>query len=551
VDRVYYGEVGAQVYGMMHGAWSGLSPGWKAFKTGIATMEGADRLGQEVAGNLGARQDLLPGMSPAGEAALRPTVVGPALEAAGVPEAIANPVGRVLEAPSRLVQAIHTVSYAMNYEREIARRAYRAASNEGLTGDAFNTRVAQLTQDPPIGMVQAAHDDALNSVLMKRPAYGTNQQKFVSIVNNSLPLKLAMPFMQIGMNILDEGLIKNTPLGLASQAVRDNLFGRNGEVARTQQYARIMVGSGVAAGAMTAAAQGILTGAGPTDPRERALKEAEGWKAYSIRIGDTYIPYRKYLGPLGLLIGASASIYDVAHLMEQGQLGKATGSAVLGFAHVVADETWMSGLSELVDAVTHYDTDGEKYLRNLALNFMPFSVGSGQVARLVDDDQREVHSWTAAARNKLPGLSEGLMPQRDWTGTPVGSHTMMSPSVWKNDRTMAAMEAAEFYPAKILRNVKGVPLTDQQYDDLARVSGRLAKMRMDDLVRTPGFLALPAGLQNKQMQQTLASSRKAGEDWLMIQPGNENILRQSTMAKGAQVQGALPGQVKAIRQGQQ
>jgi hypothetical protein len=545
-DRVHFGEVGAQVYGAMHGAWAGFSPGWKAFKTGISTMEGAERLGEAIRENRGGGP-LLPGMSPLGEAAARPAVIGPGLEAAGVPASVASPVGYALETPSRLVSAIHTVFYGMNYQREIARRAFRAASNEGLTGDAFNTRVAQLTQDPPLGMVQAAHDEAMASVLMQSPKYGSGQQQVVALVNRYLPLKLAMPFMQVGMNILDEGLIRSTPLGLASQDVRDNLFGRNGEVARSQQYARIMVGSGLAAGVMAAAAQEILTGAGPTDPRERALKEATGWKAYSIRIGDTYIPYRKYLGPLGPLVGGAASIYEVGHLMGEGQITKAAGSAMLGFAHVVADESWMQGAASLVDAVTHWDTDGEKYLRNLALDFMPFSVGAGQVARLVDDSQREVHSWTDALRNKLPGLSEGLMPQRDWTGTPVGSHTMLSPSVFKNDSTMAAMEAAEFYPAKMRREVRGVPLSDQQYDDLTRVGGGLAKMRMDTLVRTPGFVALPLGLQNKQMAQTLESSRKVAEDWLMLQPGNANILRQSTAAKAAQMQGKLPEDVTAIR----
>lgn len=534
-DRVYYGEVGAQIYAGARGAWDGLTPGWKAFKSGISYMEGAERLGQEITENRGAGQ-MLPGMSPAGEAALRP-------------QAIPGKIGYALETPSRMVQAIHTIFYSMNYEREIARRAYRSASNEGLTGDAFNTRIAELTQDPPIDMVQAAHDEAMQAVLMKRPAYGTIQQKFVSVINDSLPLKLAMPFMQIGMNILDEGLIKSTPLGLASQTVRDNLFGRNGDVMRTQQYARIMVGTGVASGVVAAAAQGILSGPGPTDQRERALKEAEGWKAYSIRIGDTYIPYRKYLGPLGPLVGASASIYEAAHLLGQGEISKAAGSAVFGFAEVVADETWMSGLSQLVDATRHWDTDGEKYLRNLALNFIPFSVGASQVARMVDQYQREVHSWTAAAMNKLPGLSESLMPQRDWTGTPVGSHTMMSPSVFLNDRTMAAMEAAEMYPAKMQREVRGVPLTDQQYDDLTRVAGHLAKARMDMLVKTPGFLSLPLGTQLAQMRQTLTSSRKVGEDWLMMQPGNENIIRQATSAKAAQMQGKLPEDVKAVRQG--
>ena len=44
-------------------------------------------------------------------------------------------------------------------------------------------------------------------------------------------------------------------------------------------------------------------------------------------------------------------------------------------------------------------------------------------------------------------------------------------------------------------------------------------------------------------------SRKAGEDWLMLQPGNANIIRQANAAKGAQMQGRLPADVKAVRQG--
>jgi len=527
-DRVYYGEIGAQLWGMFHGTRKGFVPGWEAFKSGIAYMEGEQKLLQA---NQGAP---LPGMQ----------------QAATRVQTIPGKVGYALEAPGRGVSAIHTVFYAMNYERDIARRAFRAATNEGLTGNAFATRVADLTQNPSLGMVQGAHDEAMAAVLMKRPAWGSDQQKLASLVNNNLLAKLAMPFLQVGMNILDEGLIKSTPLGLASREVRDNLFGRNGEVARTQQFARIMVGSGLAAGTMALAAQGIITGAGPSDPRERALLEAQGWKAYSVRIGDTYIPYKKYLGPLGPLIGGAASIYEVGAAIAHGDLSRAVGSAILGFAHTVADESWMSGLAQFVDAAEHFDRDGEKYLRNLALNFIPYSVGLHQVARMVDQYQREVHGWIAAARNQIPGLSQGLYPQRDWTGTPIGSHTMMSPSVWHGDRTMAAMEAAEFYPAKLRRDVRGVPLDDRQYDDLARVGGRLAKQLLDGLVHSPGFVALPPGIQRQAMAKSLETARQQAETWLMARPENANILRQAAAAKAAIMQGQLPSAAKAIRQGQ-
>ena len=551
-DRVYFGEVGAQIYGMLHGTRDGIVPGWTAFKAGISHMEGAEKLAALAeAGGKGGR-GLLAGMSPMGEAALRAEAIGPAIQALKIPwlsrEGVAGPIGHVLETPSRVIAGIHTVFYSMNYEREIARRAFRQAANEGLTGSDFSTRVAQLTQDPPAEMIQAAHDEALETVLMRRAPYGTRQSKLQEVVNSSLPLKIIMPFMQIGVNILNEGVIKTTPIGvIASQTVRDNLAGRNGEVARSQQYARIMVGSGIALAVAGAANQGIITGGGPSNWRERALKEATGWKAYSIRIGDTYIPYRKYLGPLGTLVGAMANTYDVAHLAAQGEVDKAVGAAVMGFSEVVADETWMAGIANFVDAMRHWDVQGGKYMKNLALDFVPFSVGGQQVARLVDPYQREVHSWTDALRNKLPGLSQGLYPQRDWTGEPIVSHQMISPSAAKNDRTMAQMEAVEFFPAHLQRQILGVPLTDKQYDDYARISGHLAKMRLDALVNTPGFKDQPAGMQQKAMGEMLSSSRKAGADWVMMQPGNSNILRQAMAAKEAQMQGKTQQQVRGVR----
>ena len=539
--RVHYGEVGAQLYGMARGAWSGLAPGWKAFKSGISYMEGADRLAE-------AGQQGLPGVGPAVDAIGRQSAISDALQLAKVPAGVADKVGYVLETPSRGVSAIHTVFYSMNYARDIARRAFRTAAAEGLEGDAFNLRVAQLTQNPDLGMIQAAHNEALNAVLMKSPEYGSAQQKIVSVINQSLPLKLAMPFMQIGMNILDEGLIQSTPLGIASQAVRDKLFGKD-EIAKTQQYARIMVGSGVVAGIMGAAAQGIITGAGPSDPKELALRESTGWKPYSIRIGDTYIPMRKYLGPLGPLVGGAANIYEVSHLLAEGEMNKAIGTAVLGFSEAVANETWMAGLANLVDATMHWDKDGEKYLRNLAMGFIPGSVGMGQVARMVDPYQREVHSMTDALRNKIPGLSESLYPQRNWRGEPIDSHVMLTAGTDRHDTTEAAMEAAEFYPARIRRDVNGVPLTDKQYDDLSRVAGHLTSMRMDSLVRGAGFTQMPLGIQRKMMAETLAGSRKVAEDWLRGQPENANIIRQANAAKTAALTGALPEAVKDIRRG--
>ena len=116
---------------------------------------------------------------------------------------------------------------------------------------------------------------------------------------------------------------------------------------------------------------------------------------------------------------------------------------------------------------------------------------------------------------------------------------------------MAAMETAQYYPAKLPRQIRGVPLTGQQYDEFVRVEGHLLKQRLDALVHTPGFTSMPLGYQQRMMEEVRSSprsgTRKIAEDWVMMQPGNENIIRQSMAAKAAQMQGQTRKEQQQLR----
>jgi hypothetical protein len=509
VDRVYFGEVGAQLYGMVRGSRDGYTPAIAALKTGVSFMKG------DVEGQ---------GSLALGESALRP-------------QAIPGKVGYVLETPSRSVAAIHTMFYSMNYEAEIARRAYRTATKEGLQGQEFSNRVADLTQNPSPETVAAAHEEALQMVLMKKPAFDSAQYHLSRAVNSNILAKMVMPFMQIGANILREGYIEHSPLGLASRSVRDNLMGRNGAVARDTQAAKISVGTALGAAVLGLTAEGILTGGGPSDPKELAMKEMTGWKPYSIRIGDFYIPHRKYLGPLGPLIAGVSDMYETGHALNEGGLTKAAAGAAFGFAQVIADESWARGLSNFIDAARHWDRDGGKYLRNLATDFIPFSVGIGQIAHTIDPYRREVRGLMDAVRAKMPGLSQGLYPVRDVWGNPISGGTMLSPSAVNNDPVNKALLKLDIFPARLERKIRGVELSDQQYDDFTRIAGRMAKMRLDNVVGQPGFSSLSDTAQRDMIESTVKSSREAARGLIMMAP-NSNILADAMKAKVAKLTGA-------------
>ncbi len=233
-------------------------------------------------------------------------------------------------------------------------------------------------------MMNAASDIATRSVLMKRPVYGSAQYHLSALVNSNVAAKIVMPFLQIGMNILQEGLVERTPLSMLSTDARAEMLGMRGGAARDLRMGKIAAGSMLGAATVGLAAEGLMTGGGPSDPNQRRVLEDTGWKPYSLKIGNTYVPYRKYLGPLGPLVGASADMYEVGHTLGDEGLTHAASALAFGFSEVVADEPWMAGLSNFVDAARNWDTKGEQYLRRLAVSFLPFSSALYQTARLVD-----------------------------------------------------------------------------------------------------------------------------------------------------------------------
>lgn len=505
-DRVRFGEAGAQLYGMVRGLRDGFVPGMKAFKSGVF-----------VPLNEGAQANFL----------------------AALPrqQAIPGRLGYALETPGRVVTMIHTLFYTMGYEQEVARLAYRDAANSGLSGDAFNQRIAELTQAPTPQMMDAAHNEAMRMVLMQRPKYGSTRYHLTQAVNKNLLAKLVMPFLQIGTNILEQGIVERTPLALLQGEARAELLGQRGAAARDLRLGKILAGSMLATLPVGLAAEGIITGGGPVDPNKRRVLEESGWKPYSIKWGDVYVPYRKYLGPLGPLVAASTDIYEVGHIMSGDGLAKASASLAFGFGEVVADETWMSGLSNFIEAAHNWDTKGARYMRGLATSFIPFSSLQRQTARLVDPYQRDARTLLDAARNNIPFASEGLEPQISIWGQPIPSHQMISPTFAKNDPVDDRLIALDMGVTRPERKVRGVALNAQQYTDYQKIAGRMTKMRLDALIATPGFSLLPNGMQQRVVKDTVTNSRETARNILMMR--NPDIIRQALQAKQAQAAGLL------------
>ena len=70
-------------------------------------------------------------------------------------------------------------------------------------------------------------------------------------------------------------------------------------------------------------------------------------------------------------------------------------------------------------------------------------------------------------------------------------------------------------PAAVERKIRNVELTDQEYDDFARIAGRMTKMRLDAYVRCPDWQRWAPHIRHYVIVETFKQNREAARGWMM------------------------------------
>lgn len=530
--RVFAGEVPAQLYGMMHGLPNGIVAAWESLKSGRTIL----LPGEEAA--MTAR-DLA--MSPL----VNPKAAIPDFKVAGIPV----PLGTFIRLPSRAIAVIHSFFRTMNYEREIAGLAYRQAAEEGLAGEglagkinAAASRIGEITQDPSPDLMKQARQSATDLTLMGR---GGELTQAISRLTNAKFLgfrwlKFVDPFVHISSNVIEQAILRRTPIGILAPEIRADVMGHNGPVARDMAIARMAVGSALAVGIGSLAAKGLVNGPGPSDPKEARLYMMVNGPPDSVRVGDVWYTTQR-LGVLGMQVSIAADLYEMAHQIGNEDALTIAHNLVHAFTQNILDESFMRGPADLIRALTDPDRYGRNYVKNFLASFVPFSVGMGQEARAIDPYSRNARTLTEAVKNKIPWLSTTLLPRRDIWGEPIPNKDALGmaglTSIYEtrvdNDPVNKELLSLGIFPAMPERRIRGVELTDQQYDDYVRIAGRMAKLRLNQMVTMPGFDTIPPEKRHEMVVETIRHSREAARSLMMMQ--NLSIPQQAAAAKKAKL----------------
>ena len=152
----------------------------------------------------------------------------------------------------------------------------------------------------------------------------------------------------------------------------------------------------------------------------------------------------------------------------------------------------MRGVSELGAGDHRSDRYGPSHIRQPPPDFVPFAMALG--LRALGSSIRYMRE---AARSPKPSSSTSrwsgrAAPKIDvWQSDPDPDATLRR--VWlstdetriNNDPVQQAYDRLGFFPAPIERKVRGVDLTEEQYETLA-LMGRTARQRIEAIVARPG-----------------------------------------------------------------
>lgn len=401
-------------------------------------------------------------------------------------KAISGKKGKIIRIPGRLLSAGDAFYKTIAIRGALSEIYGREGRAKGYKGKNLQRYIEAGLARPSDRHYQAAMREA--NYLTFTNKLGTFGSSLQRMANQFKPLRIIFPFIRTPTNIV-KFAAERTPVGLMMQEPRNNLMGRNGKHAQDMQIARMAVGTSVMGVVAMLAAEGMITGGGPSDPKERRLKFQTGWQPYAIKIGDTYYAYGR-LEPLGMLLGIAADLAEISHVAISDGLEEVGALAVAAISKNITSKTYLRGLSDLINAMTDPDRYGERWINSLLSTVVPTL--SAQIARTNDPTLRQARSLLDTIKSRIPGQRETLAPSVDLYGRPIVKEGGVGPdiispiytSTAQNDPVAAELLRLKYHGGWAGKQILKVDLTETERNEYQRLMGDTARRILQPLIQS-------------------------------------------------------------------
>ena len=539
-DKIAYDEALTMVQSLRNGVVEGLTLAADAFKknqpSDLLTKIELQRTPQESMG------ETLQRISGVGQN----TWMGKAFDYYGT--AVTLP-GRMMMTEDEFFKGVfyrmHLNTLVTRRGKQVYRDSVAAGMNETDALAKAQTEVTDLLANPPRDLDEAAMDYARRGTFTAElpPALNKLQQVF-----NTPALKVLVPFFKTPANIGIE-VVERTPFAPLSSKWRNEIA--QGGIYRDMALAKVTLGSSILATFGALASEGLLTGRGPERKADREALMRDGWKPYSLKIGDQYYSYAG-LEPVSALLAIASDYAEYArHEPDAGKIEQVFMGATYGLYEYLKEQPYLQGVADiakLIGTTPDGKVDGEKIVNELAKQYGGFVIGGSpagaygslvaSIERLIDPTTRDVRTNPDLPmgvrgfyeafnryRTRLPYASEALPEALNLWGDPVMAGqgkayelvlpTRVSPQQFSEvDDALVRMGSPVGMPE---RKIDGVEMDAFQYNRLLTIYGKESPVKQEILrvMQTPGFDLMNLDDQQKTVQRVHSKFMDAAKKQLL------------------------------------
>ena len=419
--------------------------------------------------------------------------------------------GNVIRIPSTMLEASDALWSSINYRAALSAEALRTARKEGLSGSALVDRVAELTTNPTDALIKSAKAQADYRVF-RAPA-GEWTKAIMNAREKIPPLRFIIPFLRTPANLMKFG-IERSPLGLLDPSLWRNV--KAGDAAASDQIGRALMGSAIAAGIALYAGEDKITGPVPSTSGARDLFYRMGKQPFSIKIGDQWVSYQQ-LEPLNQTFSQVSAIVNAIKDGEGGIDTKAM-KALTSIGTNLVSQTYMSGLSDALNAIMDPERYGGNWISRTASGFVPFSSALRTATRATDTTLRQPEGIVETIKASLPGLSESVPPRLDAFGNEVQrSSPFYSPvGVSKEDvdAVDAELDRLGATVGFVGDSIGSRKLSREEQRDYQELAGNLTYLTLQELLSIPEWASLTDLQKQEAIDDAVTGSRKLARDYL-------------------------------------
>jgi hypothetical protein len=343
-----------------------------------------------------------------------------------------------------------------------------------------------------------------------------------SIQQNALThpgTRFVVPFIRTPINLTSQTYQHAPLVGTLSKRFRDDIAA--GGVRAAQARGRQILGTALVGIAGTMAAQGMITGAGPQDPRIRNVWLKNN-QPYSFRIPQedgsvSFVSYAR-LEPLSNVFSIAADAVEIAaDEYNESDTTPMIQALFLSIMDNTINKTFTQGIYDFMSLFVGRPHEQKSAFQNMVASFVPNFLNQTNG----DEALRETRDWVDAVLART-GLYNGIDPKRNVLGEPIirtlpkydplglteDDNRVIDPVLKEITESAIHNQAVAGQPSKKIAGPNNIDLTDIEsennpnqtlYDEwlektgTTEINGKNLRETLTELIKTRDYLTAPQG----------------------------------------------------------